>query len=133
MNGVEASRNIRRIERESPVDADKQRETSRLNVGIPILAVSASLPERERPTIVDAELDGWLLKPIDFKRLRRLMRGALIPEARDPEIYRPGQWERGGWLHSFPPEGGPRNSSARRSSAGTAGSSNGKPHSPEDA
>ncbi|GAA5836366.1 hypothetical protein JCM9279_000365 [Rhodotorula babjevae] len=133
MNGVEASRNIRRIERESPVDADKQRETSRRNVGIPILAVSASLPERERPTIVDAELDGWLLKPIDFKRLRRLMRGALEPEARDPEIYRPGQWERGGWLHSFPPEGGPRNSSARRSSAGTAGSANGKAHSPDDA
>ncbi|KPV74094.1 uncharacterized protein RHOBADRAFT_28493 [Rhodotorula graminis WP1] len=133
MNGVEASRNIRRIERESPVDVDKQRETSRRNVGIPILAVSASLPERERPTIVDAELDGWLLKPIDFKRLRRLMRGALEPDARDPEIYRPGQWERGGWLHSFPPEGGPRNSSARRSSAGAAGSSKGKPPSPDNA
>ncbi|BGP50676.1 hypothetical protein JCM10450v2_006601 [Rhodotorula kratochvilovae] len=108
MNGVEASRNIRRIEREAPVDDDKQRETSRLNRGIPILAVSASLPERERPTIVDAELDGWLLKPIDFKRLRQLMRGSFDVEARNAEIYRAGQWERGGWLHSFPDEGSPR-------------------------
>ncbi|GAA6057033.1 hypothetical protein JCM3770_005219 [Rhodotorula araucariae] len=106
MNGVEASRNIRRIEREAPVDSDKQRETSRLNRGIPILAVSASLPERERPTIVDAELDGWLLKPIDFKRLRQLMRGSFDNNARNAEIYRAGQWERGGWLHSFPAAGG---------------------------
>ncbi|GAA6008926.1 uncharacterized protein JCM10292_006565 [Rhodotorula paludigena] len=107
MGGVEASRNIRRLERDEPVPVDKQRETSRLNRGIPILAVSASLPERDRPTIVDAELDGWLLKPIDFKRLRTLMRGALDLEARDVEVYRPGQWERGGWLSASPTSSGP--------------------------
>ncbi|BGP34373.1 hypothetical protein JCM10296v2_006192 [Rhodotorula toruloides] len=102
MNGVDASKNIRRIERESPLAEDQRRLSTRLNDGIPILAVSASLPERERPTIVDAELNGWLLKPIDFKRLRTLMRGAIDNDARHPEIYRPGQWERGGWLTEMP-------------------------------
>ncbi|BGP26717.1 hypothetical protein JCM10295v2_005674 [Rhodotorula toruloides] len=102
MNGVDASKNIRCLERESPLPEDQQRLSTRLNDGIPILAVSASLPERERPTIVDAELNGWLLKPIDFKRLRTLMRGATDNAARRPEIYRPGQWERGGWLTEMP-------------------------------
>lgn len=102
MNGVDASKNIRRLERDAPLPEDQQRPSTRLNEGVPILAVSASLPERERSTIVDAELNGWLLKPIDFKRLRTLMRGATDSDARSAEIYRPGQWERGGWLSEMP-------------------------------
>ncbi|BGP57501.1 hypothetical protein JCM8202v2_005145 [Rhodotorula sphaerocarpa] len=102
MNGIDASRNIRRVEGEHPLAEADQRITARLNRGIPIFAVTASLPERERHTIVDAQLDGWLLKPIDFKRLRTLLRGATDQEVRHRELYRPGQWERGGWLADTP-------------------------------
>lgn len=102
MNGIDASRNIRRVEGEHPLAEADQRITARLNRGIPIFAVTASLPERERHTIVDAQLDGWLLKPIDFKRLRTLLRGATDQEVRHRELYRPGQWERGGWLADAP-------------------------------
>lgn len=103
MNGVDASRNIRRLESRHPIAAGEARPSARLNRGIPILAVTASLPERDKHIIVDAQLDGWLLKPIDFKRLRTLLRGATDQEARRRELYRPGQWERGGWLFDVSP------------------------------
>lgn len=106
MNGIDASRNIRRVEGEHPTADHETRPSARLNRGIPILAVTASLPERDRQTIVDAQLDGWLLKPIDFKRLRTLLRGATDKEARRQELYRPGQWERGGWLSDVSPRNG---------------------------
>ncbi|TKA54005.1 hypothetical protein B0A53_03287 [Rhodotorula sp. CCFEE 5036] len=106
MNGIDASRNIRRVEGERPIAENEKRPSARLNRGIPILAVTASLPERDRQTIVDARLDGWLLKPIDFKRLRTLLRGATDQEARRHELYRPGQWERGGWLSDVSPRDG---------------------------
>lgn len=106
MNGIDASRNIRRVEGEHPMADHEMRPSARLNRGIPILAVTASLPERDRQTIVDAQLDGWLLKPIDFKRLRTLLRGATDKEVRRQELYRPGQWERGGWLADVSPRDG---------------------------
>lgn len=106
MNGIDASRNIRRVEGEHPMADHEMRPSARLNRGIPIFAVTASLPERDRQIIVDAQLDGWLLKPIDFKRLRTLLRGATDKEARRHELYRPGQWERGGWLSDVSPRDG---------------------------
>ncbi|GAA5866364.1 hypothetical protein JCM8547_000754 [Rhodosporidiobolus lusitaniae] len=111
LDGLGASRSIRKIEKESPIPRSEQRPSVQLNRGIPILAVTASLPERERNTIVDAKLNGWLLKPIDFKRLKTLMQGALDAKARAKEIYTPGQWERGGWLTTAP--------SSRRSRSGS--------------
>ncbi|GAA5911258.1 hypothetical protein JCM6882_004078 [Rhodosporidiobolus microsporus] len=101
-DGRTATRNIRRIEQESPTSPDEQRPSTTLNRGIPVLAVTASLPERDRHTIIEAGLNGWLLKPIDFKRLKQLMRGAVDVDARADEIYQPGQWERGGWLTAAP-------------------------------
>ncbi|GAA6043349.1 hypothetical protein JCM8097_008042 [Rhodosporidiobolus ruineniae] len=114
LNGYDASKEIRRVEREAPHPDDALRPTSVLNRGIPILAVSASLPERERPALVESKLNGWLLKPIDFKRLKTLMRGATDPQLRANEIYQPGQWERGGWLSEAPRRTG------STSSAGTS-------------
>ena len=64
----------------------------------PIFAVSASLVEKERNTYVDAGFDGWILKPIDFKRLHTLLDGIQDDEARDACRYVSGQWERGGWF-----------------------------------
>lgn len=66
---------------------------------LPIFAVSASLVERERHTYMDAGFDGWILKPIDFKRLNILLAGIVDQDVRRTCLYKPGEWERGGWFH----------------------------------
>ena len=68
------------------------------NERIPIFAVSASLVERERQTYIDAGFDGWILKPIDFKRLNTLLAGITDEDVRNSCLYESGQWERGGWF-----------------------------------
>jgi CheY-like chemotaxis protein len=65
---------------------------------VPIFAVSASLVEKERATYVDAGFDGWILKPIDFKRLHTLLAGISDDAKRNDCLYVSGQWERGGWF-----------------------------------
>ncbi|KAK8111468.1 Cyanobacterial phytochrome B [Apiospora kogelbergensis] len=65
---------------------------------IPIFAVSASLVEKEGPTYVNAGFDGWILKPIDIKRLHTLLDGISDDEIRKSCLYVPGEWERGGWF-----------------------------------
>ncbi|PKK44545.1 hypothetical protein CI102_14375 [Trichoderma harzianum] len=65
---------------------------------IPIFAVSASLVEELKDRYVEAGFDGWILKPIDFRRLATLLRGIYDIETRKSCIYVPGQWERGGWF-----------------------------------
>jgi CheY-like chemotaxis protein len=67
---------------------------------IPIFAVSASLVERERGDYVGAGFDGWILKPIDFKRLNTLLLGIINDHTRAGCLYVPGEWERGGWFGS---------------------------------
>jgi hypothetical protein len=45
-------------------------------------------------------MDGWILKPIDFKRLRIILKGINDLSQRSEDIWRPGcNWEAGGWLH----------------------------------
>jgi len=65
---------------------------------IPIIAVSTSLVEREKDTYVSAGFDGWILKPIDFKRLETLLLGIVDDGVRDESLYVSGEWERGGWF-----------------------------------
>ena len=65
---------------------------------IPIFAVSASLIEREKDTYMNAGFDGWVLKPIDFKRLETLLYGIIDDKVRNEAVYVSGQWERGGWF-----------------------------------
>ncbi|KAI1374475.1 hsp90-like protein [Hypoxylon crocopeplum] len=75
---------------------------------VPIFAVSASLVERERPIYVGAGFDGWILKPIDFKRLNVLLDGITNDEIRAKCLYVPGNWEQGGWFSPKPKsEGNP--------------------------
>lgn len=69
-----------------------------LNGRIPILAVSASLVEKNRQQYIDAGFDGWILKPVDFKRLSVLLSGIVKQETRENCLYKPGEWEQGGWF-----------------------------------
>lgn len=68
------------------------------NGRVPVLAVSASLVERDREQYIKAGFDGWVLKPIDFQRLSALFGGIVDDDARKQCLYRPGEWECGGWF-----------------------------------
>jgi CheY-like chemotaxis protein len=70
-----------------------------INGRVPIFAVSASLLERERQTYINAGFDGWILKPIDFKRLNVLLLGIVDDQTRSSCLYHAGEWEKGGWFH----------------------------------
>ena len=97
LNGFEATRGIRELEKAQPVP--NRRLSQNLNGRIPIFAVSASLLEQQRDTLSDCGMDGWILKPIDFKRLNVILKGILDPEQRQKDVYQPGcNWEAGGWL-----------------------------------
>ncbi|RMZ68738.1 phytochrome-like histidine kinase phy1p [Pyrenophora seminiperda CCB06] len=67
---------------------------------IPIIAVSASLIERDRQQYIDAGFDAWILKPISFDRLNKLMTAVVDKEIRNDCLYQPGAWEKGGWFHT---------------------------------
>jgi DNA-binding response OmpR family regulator len=65
---------------------------------VPIIAVSASLVERERDFYIDVGFDGWILKPISFARLQHIMTGVADSSARNEDLYKLNNWERGGWF-----------------------------------
>jgi len=69
-----------------------------LNGRVPIIAVSASLIEKERQQYMDAGFDGWILKPISFSRLSVIMNGIVDKQSREDNVYAPGRWEKGGWF-----------------------------------
>lgn len=96
LNGYEATERVRELERgfEPPRGL-----SHRLNGRIPIFAVSASLLEEKRQEIANSGIDGWILKPIDFQRLRSVLRGIMDPTQRVKDLYRKDRsWELGGWL-----------------------------------
>ena len=125
LDGFQATRQIRAIERRSPrtspsstippnatLESDSastslsvanplrvSRTSKLLNGRVPIFVVSASLLERKRDDLIALGIDGWILKPIDFKRLREFLQGILDLEQRKRDLYRHGcSWEAGGWL-----------------------------------
>ncbi|UNI22711.1 hypothetical protein JDV02_008573 [Purpureocillium takamizusanense] len=96
VDGLTSTKIIRDVEK-----SDEHTEHSHLaaiNGRIPIFAVSASLVESQKQTYIDAGFDGWILKPIDFKRLNILLAGILDTRTRNSSLYAPGHWERGGWF-----------------------------------
>ena len=101
LNGFEATECIRTLEKSSPFP--KRRVSHILNGRIPVFAVSASLLERQRDELANIGVDGWILKPIDFKRLRAILRGVTDSRQRERDEYTVGHWEIGGW---FPRSGG---------------------------
>ncbi|KLO05580.1 hypothetical protein SCHPADRAFT_946794 [Schizopora paradoxa] len=103
LNGFDAAKKIRSMEASNAGGTSKPhvgfRQSIRLNGRLPIFAVSASLLERQREEMMDYGMDGWILKPIEFKRLRTILRGIVDPKQRKKDVYAPGyDWESGGWL-----------------------------------
>lgn len=98
LNGYEATERIRILEQDAKIK--HSRISHKLNGRIPIFAVSASLFEVQREEMYDLGMDGWILKPIDFKRLRVILRGVTDPAQRVRDVYQKGvfSWEQGGWL-----------------------------------
>ncbi|KAF4995298.1 hypothetical protein FDECE_12849 [Fusarium decemcellulare] len=98
VDGLTSTKMIRSMEASTEHHGHSALSTT--NHRISIFAVSASLVEREKQTYIDAGFDGWILKPIDFKRLNTLLAGISDEEVRNTCLYEPGQWERGGWFWS---------------------------------
>ncbi|KAF2466189.1 uncharacterized protein BDR25DRAFT_345761 [Lindgomyces ingoldianus] len=65
---------------------------------VPIFAVSASLEQHSQASLEAAGFDGWLSKPIDFKRLSVVLEGALSRDARAHSRCKIGDFTRGGWF-----------------------------------
>ena len=109
MDGGSATRLIRQVEAASknsicqgqPADDTARCKRSR----IPIFAISASLVEGKRLEYIETGFDGWIMKPVDFKRLEVLIKGITDVEARRCETYIPGNWVAGGWFFCEPSEG----------------------------
>jgi hypothetical protein len=66
---------------------------------VPIFAVSASLDQHTQESLAGAGFDGWLSKPIDFKRLYVILQGVMSPESRVQRISATGDFARGGWFN----------------------------------
>ena len=97
LNGFEATERIRSMERTR--EHILSRTSHKLNGRIPIFAVSASLFEDQREELFKLGFDGWILKPIDFKRLKIILRGVVDTVQRGKDVYHPScNWEVGGWL-----------------------------------
>ena len=97
VDGLTSAKMIRSFEKSHPTHILSTRAS--LNGRVPIIAVSASLIEKERQTYIDTGFDGWILKPISFHRLSEIMRGIVDGGTRKQNLYRTGGWEHGGWFH----------------------------------
>ena len=53
---------------------------------------------QDRQKYIDSGFDGWILKPIDFKRVDHLLGGVHEDNVRDDSIYTAGMWGKGGWF-----------------------------------
>ncbi|KAL9604655.1 MAG: hypothetical protein Q9219_000375 [cf. Caloplaca sp. 3 TL-2023] len=100
VNGLTSTKIIRSFAKSHPQSKISPRAA--LNGRTPVFAVSASLLEKEKDVYIEAGFDGWILKPIDFSRLSVLLSGIVDEKIRKSCLYKPGQWERGGWFVSPP-------------------------------
>jgi CheY-like chemotaxis protein len=96
VDGAAATKMIRSFEKNHLQSCLSSRAIA--NGRIPIFAVSASLVERERQQYINTGFDGWILKPIDFKRLGSLLAGIVEDDTRNACLYHTGGWECGGWF-----------------------------------
>ncbi|MCJ1463866.1 Light-sensor Protein kinase [Pseudocyphellaria aurata] len=102
VDGLTSTKMIRSFEKTHPGRGLSNRAA--LNGRVPIIAVSASLVEKDRQLYIDAGFDGWILKPIDFKRLSTLLCGIVEEHTRKHCLYKPGEWEQGGWFAQQQPD-----------------------------
>lgn len=88
---------IRTFERETnPLVSQRASVYGRL----PIIAVSASLDEQKREEYIDCGFDGWILKPINFKKLEEILASVEDDDKRERLLYGNENvvWGKGGWL-----------------------------------
>lgn len=97
VDGLTSTKMIRSFEKTH--SSHKLSRRAVFNGRVPIIAVSASLVERERQTYIDAGFDAWILKPISFVRLETLLEGIVNFKVREECLYTPGKWEAGGWFN----------------------------------
>ena len=98
VDGLTSTKMIRSFEKSTPSHELSTR--AKLNGRVPIIAVSASLIEKDRKTYIDAGFDAWILKPILFPRLNELLQGIVNRDVRRENVYHDGwEWEKGGWFH----------------------------------
>lgn len=99
MNGKEAASSIRKHELscQTSVLPDVAAHGYQVDGRMPIIAVSATLAESTRNEL-SRDFDGWMLKPIDFKRMLKILSGISDESSRREERYVRGHWERGGWF-----------------------------------
>ena len=102
VDGLTSTKMIRSYEKSHPREILSERAAA--NGRVPIIAVSASLVEKERKTYIDSGFDGWILKPIDFKRLSVLLDAIVNDSVREGCLYKPGEWENGGWFAPRQPD-----------------------------
>jgi CheY-like chemotaxis protein len=86
---------IREFERENP---EKLSPVAKKVGRTPIFAVSASLVPEKQDFYMETGFDGWLLKPIDFRRLSLLLAGAFSEESRQEGLYDSLRFKLGGWF-----------------------------------
>ena|SRR6266436_3106882 len=99
MDGIEATVQIREIEKQNPLPLDGMGPSQNLNGRIPIFVVTASLKEHQRPNLIECGVDGWILKPINYRRLANLISGVTNHLKRRDTVYFQGcDWEAGGWF-----------------------------------
>lgn len=102
IDGLGAAKMIRALEASAePSHTSVESHTSMESTKrrrVPIIAVSASLLEKELDNYVAAGFDGWILKPVSFPRLQQLLAGIDNLEIRGEIVYKPGHWEQGGWF-----------------------------------
>lgn len=103
VDGFSSTKMIRSFEKTKSASCLSDR--AYMNGRIPIFAVSASLVEREKDKYIASGFDGWILKPVDFKRVNQLLKGIVDDEARNECLYSPGRWEQGGWFEGRKPAG----------------------------
>jgi CheY-like chemotaxis protein len=96
VDGMDATKMIREFEQSSPeyTISDKAKPLGR----VPIFAVSASLVERDTQKYIDTGFDGYIMKPIDFRRVNAVFSGLQADSQREALTYAPGNWENGGWF-----------------------------------
>lgn len=96
-NGFESTCMIRAFEQESnPPISKRASGYGRL----PIIAVSASLEESKREEYMEYGFDGWILKPIDIKKLEEILASVEDEGERKKLLYGNEKvvWKTGGWL-----------------------------------
>lgn len=99
VDGMTSTKMIRSYEKSNP---ERPLSTCAGAAGrIPIIAVSASLVEKERSSYQEAGFDAWILKPINFNRLNDLMKASTDEKLRNEVLYSNHKnWESGGWFHA---------------------------------